>query len=75
MHAHGGTSDTHVLTQNIPASIFRARSFAEIKIARIMCARITTHNFHSSSNRIVLCVCIAAMASCQFKVILSTITD
>ena len=28
MHLHGGTSGTHVLTQNVPASIFRARSFA-----------------------------------------------
>ena len=34
MNAHEGTSVTRVLTQNIPASIFRARSFAYTRRAK-----------------------------------------
>ena len=28
MHTHEGTSGTHVLIQTVPASVFRAKSFA-----------------------------------------------
>ena len=54
MHTHKETSGTRVLAQNVPTSIFQARSFGPIaelnaaEIARITCARITTRDFHSS---------------------------
>ena len=60
MHAHGGTSGTCMLIQNVPVSIFRARSLrvlAElntVEIARIVCAHITTCDFHSSLNQAIL---------------------
>ena len=34
MYAHKGTSGTRVLTQNIPSSIFRARSFVRTRRAK-----------------------------------------
>ena len=60
MHAHKGTSVTRVLAQNVPASFFEQevlRVLAElntVEIACIECARITTRDFQSSSNRAVL---------------------
>ena len=56
MHAHGGTSGTRVLAQNVPASIFEQeilRVLTELNAIEIACARITTCDFHSSSNQAV----------------------
>ena len=59
MHAHGATIGTCMLTQNVPTNIFEQevlRVLPELnasEITRIACARITTHDFPSSLNRVV----------------------
>ena len=59
MHAYEGISGTYVLTRTVPTSISQARSFECTRrakhglIARIACVHITTHDFHSISNRAV----------------------
>ena len=56
MHMHRGTTGTRVLTQNVPFRAKVLRVLTElntIEIIHIVCAHITTRNFHLSLHRAV----------------------